>query len=100
MEVAYDGELPDDIPDDWAEELLAPLERGERRDLRDAYGDLEKGDVLSVVYLPERGTRVRLNGGTIVDDAGPRFVDAVADLFLGPEPVSDSLRGELTAGLR
>ena len=57
-----------------------------------------EGDVVDIDYLPTTGTQVRINGvlrGTI---DGADFQRAVFGIWLGDNPVSESLKSELLGG--
>lgn len=98
VEVLYDGELPDRIPEDWADELLPPLEPAERAELRQAYRRLSQGDVLLFVFAPGSGTAMTLNGEPVLSRVDGGFMDGIVDLFLGPAAVSPRLRTALLSG--
>ena len=92
MEVLYHGSMPDEIPDDWAEELLPPIPDPKLEKLRQVYRGLEQGDEVVVTYAPGAGTAVKLNGETIFTDPGAELIGGVVDVFLGPDPVSEDIR--------
>lgn len=98
VEVLYDGELPDRIPEDWADELLPPLEPAERSELRRSYRRLAEGDVLLFAFEPGAGTAMTLNGEPVLRRVDGAFMDGIVDLFLGPSAVSPTLRTALLSG--
>lgn len=95
IEVLYGGGTPDDIPEQWAEELLPPLPEEKVGELRQVYQGLEEGDQLRVTYTPGSSTAVTLNGETVFSDPGAGLMRGLVDVFLGPDPVSEDVRSNL-----
>ena len=95
VEVLYDGSVPGDIPQNWAEELLPPLPDRKMEKLRQVYQDLSQGDELVITYAPGSGTTVKLNGETVFTDPGRELMAGLVDVFLGPDPVSQNVRASL-----
>ena len=95
VEVLYDGSMPGDIPENWAEELLPPLPDRKVQELRQVYQKLNQGDELVVTYAPGSGTTVKLNGETVFTDPGSELIAGVVDVFLGPNPASENVRQSL-----
>jgi Chalcone isomerase-like len=62
-----------------------------------AVPDLKKGDVLTLTYVPERGTVVGGAGKETVIP-GKDFADALFTVWLGPEPVDGDLKRKLLGG--
>jgi len=63
--------------------------------LNGLYRDVKPGDRYALTYLPDRGTALALNGVEIGMIEGEDFAAAVFSMWLGPRPLSDSLKGEL-----
>ncbi len=59
------------------------------------YRDVKPGDRYALTYVPERGTTLALNGVDIGTIEGDDFAAAVFSIWLGPRPLSDSLKDEL-----
>lgn len=95
IQVTYEGKLPDDIPRQWRQQLLPPLDGAQARALNDMYARLQRGDVVMVRYVPGDGTRLNRNGVHVLSTPGHRLMAAFVDLFLGANPVSEDLRAEL-----
>lgn len=98
IEVLFDGELPEEIPDDWAAHLLPPLEEADRDRLRRAYGALSHGDELLFSYAPGRGTAMEVNGRRTLETDDHRLMAGIVELFVGPEATSEEVRRALLAG--
>ncbi|MGD8990526.1 MAG: chalcone isomerase family protein [Desulfobacterales bacterium] len=59
------------------------------------YEDVQPGDRYALTYIPGKGTELTLNGepkGTI---EGADFAAALFSIWLGPKPISESLKKEL-----
>lgn len=59
------------------------------------YQDVEPGDRYALTYMPGKGTELTLNGlakGTV---EGADFAAALFSIWLGPRPISESLKKEL-----
>jgi len=65
------------------------------RDLNTAYTGVEEGDTSSLTYDPEKGTTLRINGESRTTISGQDFARLYFRIWLGPEPLSDSLRDHL-----
>lgn len=90
------------LTDGWTDGLDANLSKDERQEIRprlDAFNKLftaaHKGDVLGIEYTPERGTEVRINGEWRGAVAGNDFFRALLKIWLGPNPVSKSLKQDM-----
>ena len=53
---------------------------------------MQRGDVISIDYIPETGTEVRNNNEWRGVIPGNDFYRALLKIWLGNEPVSDSLK--------
>jgi len=75
-------------------------ERMERFDqMIQPLGKVKKGDVVTLDYLPEQGLVFSHNGhvlGTPIP--GDDFFDALLGIFIGPQPVDESLKAGLLGG--
>ena len=59
------------------------------------YQDVQAGDRYALTYIPGKGTELTLNGepkGTI---EGADFAAALFSIWLGPQPISESLKKDL-----
>jgi len=59
------------------------------------YVDVKPGDRYSMTYVPGKGTILALNGVEIGGIEGEDFAAAVFAMWLGQQPLSDSLKREL-----
>ena len=87
------------ITDGWHDGLKANVTPDEMQALQadlDKFNTLflavSKGDVIRIDYRPGAGTAVRINGEWRGLVAGEAFFRALLKVWLGPQPVSDSLK--------
>ena len=76
-----------------AETLAALRERLEL--INRAYRDVREGDSYTLTYVPGKGTTLRLNGSPLVTIAGQDFAAAYFRIWLGDDPISESMRDAL-----
>jgi len=74
-----------------------PILRARLDLLQKALPALEKGDVLTVTYLPGSGTVLRGQGQKMTIP-GKDFADALLSAWLGPSPISGDLKRQLLGG--
>ncbi len=63
-----------------------------------ALPDLDKGDQLTLTYLPGKGTQLSAKGGKPVVIEGKDFSDALVNVWLGAKPVDAGVKKGLLAG--
>ena len=63
-----------------------------------ALPDLEKGDQLTLTYLPGKGTQLAAKGGKTLVIEGKDFSDALVGVWLGAKPVDSGVKKDLLAG--
>lgn len=76
-----------------AETLAALRERLEL--INRAYRDVREGDSYTLTYVPDKGTTLRLNGSPLVTIPGHDFATAYFRIWLGYDPISESMRDAL-----
>jgi hypothetical protein len=76
-----------------AETLTALRERLEL--VNRAYRDVREGDSYTLTYVPGKGTTLRLNGSPLVTIPGHDFATAYFRIWLGDDPISESMRDAL-----
>ena len=59
------------------------------------YRDIESGDRYSLTYLPERGTELALNGEPLGTVPGEDFASALFGIWLGEQPLDETLKKKL-----
>ena len=59
------------------------------------YQDVQPGDRYSLTYIPGKGTELALNGESKGIVEGADFAAAVFSIWLGPKPISESLKKDL-----
>jgi hypothetical protein len=60
-----------------------------------AYRDVREGDSYTLTYVPGKGTTLRLNGAPLVTIPGHDFAAAYFRIWLGDDPISESMRDAL-----
>jgi hypothetical protein len=60
-----------------------------------AYRDVREGDSYTLTYVPGKGTTLRLNGSPLVTIPGHDFAAAYFRIWLGDDPISESMRDAL-----
>jgi hypothetical protein len=73
------------------------LRRGIDR-INDLYEDVEPGDRYALTYVPGVGTELALNGNRLGVIEGADFSAALFAIWIGEEPLDESLRRQLLAG--
>lgn len=63
--------------------------------LNAAYEDIRAGDRYALTYVPGRGTELTLNGVSRGIFEGEDFAAAVFSMWLGPRPLSESVKSQL-----
>ncbi len=63
-----------------------------------AIGDAKAGTVMTVTYVPGKGTTIAMQGSGSATIEGKDFADAIFLSWLGPKPADDGLKTELLAG--
>ncbi len=59
------------------------------------YQDVQPGDRYALTYIPGKGTELTLNGEPKGTVEGADFAAALFSIWLGPKPISESLKKEL-----
>ncbi len=98
LEIVYDGTVPDDIPDDWKAHLREEISRDMYAVLKELYQNIQTGDVVVFSYEPDTGNTVRVNGERVALKDNDNLIDALLDLWVGPDAVSKNLRHLLMSG--
>ena len=90
------------ITDGWIDGLDANLSNSELQAIQpqlDAFNKLftvlKEGDVLRIDYSPAKGTEVRINGEWRGAVAGNDFFRALLKIWIGPKPISKSLKQDM-----
>lgn len=81
------------------EPLTSDLQQAVDR-LHAAYQPVKQGDCYHLDFQPEQGTRLILNGKTLVQIDTPGFKAVYFGIWLGEQPLSMALKRSLTAGLK
>ena len=75
------------------------LEQAVQR-LHAAYQPVKQGDCYHLEYQPEQGTRLLLNGKTLVQITTPGFKALYFGIWLGERPLAEGLKRDLLSGLK
>lgn len=76
-------------------EKLSPALKNEVQSLHDAYKAVKPGDCYELEYTPVQGTVLNLNGKTLFRSQVPNFKRLYFGIWLGGNPLSDSLKQSL-----
>jgi hypothetical protein len=60
--------------------------------------DVKEGNVMTVTYVPGKGTTVAIQGGPSVTVAGKTFADALFRNWLGGDPADSGLKESMLNG--
>lgn len=90
------------ITNGWTDGLDANLSDSELQTLQPRLDEfnqlftvLKKGDVLRIDYSPDKGTEVRINGEWRGAVEGNDFFRALLKIWIGPKPISKSLKQDM-----
>lgn len=95
--VRYGGTIPGDLPSHWRDRIAPYLTQEQMQQVKHTFASLGKGDTVWITYAPERGSRLLHDGREVVATGGAGVVSSLLAMWIGPQPVSDSLRAELLA---
>lgn len=98
LDVTYDGKVPDGLPSAWKQRLRQRVSQEFIRTLQKQYNNLRNGDTVRVSYLPGSGTTLSVNGNTIVTRPGGELMNAMMQVWIGPDPVSENIKRLLLHG--
>jgi Chalcone isomerase-like len=87
---AADQVLMDNIPASTVASLRSKIDR-----LHQMYRDITPGDRYTLTYVPGTGTELALNGKPLGTVEGADFAAAYFAIWLGPKPISESLKSQL-----
>jgi hypothetical protein len=73
--------------------------RGRIDRINGLYEDVEPGDRYALTYIPGVGTELALNGQRLGVVEGADFSAALFGIWIGDEPLDESLRRQLLAGI-
>jgi hypothetical protein len=63
-----------------------------------AFGDVKKGETVDILYAPDVGTRVLVNGAEKVLVRGADVGRIIFSIWLGEEPVDDDMTADMLSG--
>ena len=97
IDIVYDGDLPEDVPSDWAERL-AEVPAAHSEAIARTYAHLRAHDVAVIGYAPDSGTAITVGGQVIAEEAGAGLFESVLRLWMGADPVSENVAEGLSSG--
>lgn len=83
------------LPQALSVELAQAVQR-----LHAAYQPVKQGDCYHLQYQPGQGTRLLLNGKTLVQITTPGFKALYFGIWLGERPLAEGLKRDLLSGLK
>ncbi len=99
MDMLYSEVEKKKLVDAWNEGFAANLSSGELNALSESiqqfngmFDTLVEGDRVEMDYVPEKGVKVTINGAVKGTVAGSEFRKALLSIWLGENPVTDSLK--------
>lgn len=98
LDVTYNGEVPDGLPSEWKERLQQRVSQEFIQTLQNQYNKLRGGDTVRISYAPGSGTILSVNGNTIVTQPASELMNAMMQVWIGPNPVSDNIKRHLLRG--
>ena len=98
LDVLYEGNLPEDLPDLWREPLSEQISTELLEILQDLYDRVDTGSRVEFAYHPDAGEVLRINGEVAVRESGRELMPALVELWLGEDPVSGNLKRLLLKG--
>lgn len=91
VEIVNAAFLPPAIPERW-QRALSSLPQEKRSALRVAYDRLRAGDVVTLSFIPERGTAIQINDRVVAAVPDHGLIDAVLLAWAEREPVDLKLQ--------
>ena len=105
MHILYSEVSRKKITDGWNDGLKANLAEQDMQKIRtrlaefnNLFRTVHQGDVIRIDYTPAAGTEVRINDDLRGSVEGNDFFRALLQVWLGPRPVSKSLKREMLGG--
>jgi len=98
IDVTYDGDVPDGLPSSWRDGLQQHVSQEFLRMLQGLYSGLKGGDTVRVSYDPKGGTSLNVNGREVASRPGDAVFNAMMQLWVGADPVSQNIKRLLLQG--
>ena len=93
MDIVYEGDMPDGIPDDWRPHLIEVISDETIARINASFAQLSTGDIVQFAYLPlAHLSALLVNGEVKVSNPGMELYDTVQAMWLGDEPISKRLK--------
>ena len=91
VRILDDDHLPDEIPREWRDPMARYLDAQSIRRVQSAYGELRRGDTLTVTYEQGSGVRLIVNGREQAAASGHGMIEAVLRTWADGEPLREKL---------
>ena len=99
LDVVYDGELPNRMPNDWHRRLNKIVSKRVLEQIDAAFAAIKTGDALQFGYLPQTKESILLLNQTVrLEVQGNGLYEAVKAIWLGDDPVLPHLKTSILAG--
>jgi hypothetical protein len=92
LDVTYDGRVPNDLPEEWAQQLREQVSREFMRTLQNHYNNLKSGDTVRIAYVPGQGTTLTVNRRAVVTRPGSELMNAMLGMWIGRDPISGDMK--------
>ncbi|RZA30534.1 MAG: hypothetical protein EOP02_01220 [Proteobacteria bacterium] len=92
IDVTYDGAVPDGLPSSWKDRLQQQVAAEFLRTFQGLYNNLRGGDVVRLSYAPQTGTVVSVNGREVATRPGDAVFNTMAQMWIGPDPISENIK--------
>ncbi|HSK39544.1 MAG TPA: chalcone isomerase family protein [Arenibaculum sp.] len=86
----YQGELPEEIPDQWSERLRRALPPHLFDEVQQFYSQVSTDDVGTIAYRPGQGTVMMVNDEAVRRVEGSRIMHGVLETWIGATPEGDN----------
>jgi hypothetical protein len=83
--------LPDEIPARWRDALESALDERTAWAVRESFGLLSSGDLVTIAYFPREGVTMSANGRVIARTSDHRVVDAIVQGWESGAPLTKKL---------
>ena len=84
--------MPPELPKKWQKALEGELDRAAMDRLREVYRELDRGDTITVSYLPGPGLRLEVNDQPVASTTRHELVDTLLRAWAGDAPVNERIR--------
>ena len=99
MDVVYEGNMPNGMPDDWRPVLLQVASNVVVDSIDAAFSLLKTDDVIQFAYAPSTDQSVILvNDQPLIQHSGEGLYQAIKGMWFGDKPISKKIKQRILAG--